>query len=72
MLRGESHRTCGGRWLNHDMVDSLITILVNNGNGPRISDGVDGTGAPASRKFPYLSRPTPMPPKLAPLVGIPK
>jgi hypothetical protein len=72
MLRGESHRTCGGRWLNHDMVDSLITILVNNGNGPRISDGVDGTAVPASRQFPYLSRPTPMPPKLAPLVGIPK
>ena len=71
ILRGGPHRTCGGRWVNHDIVDSLLTILINNGNGPRISDGVDGTAVPASRKFPYLSRPTPMPPKLAPLVGIP-
>jgi hypothetical protein len=71
ILRGEPHRTCGGRSLNHDIVDSLLTILINNGNGPRISDGVDGPSVPASRKFPYLSRPTPMPSKLAPLVGIP-
>lgn len=72
LLRGEPHRTCGGRWLNHDIVDSLFTILINNGNGPRVSDGVDGTAAPASCSFPYLSRPNPMPPKIAPLVGIPK
>ena len=71
MLRGEPHGTCGGRWLNHDIVDSLFTILINNGNGPRISDGVEGTAVPASRKFPYLSRPNPMPPKPAPFVGIP-
>jgi hypothetical protein len=71
MLRGAPHKTCGGRWLNHDIVDSLLTILINNGNGPRISDGVDQTAVPASRNFPYLSKPNPMPPKLAPLVGIP-
>ena len=71
MLRGTTHKTCGGRWLNHDIVDSLFTFLINNGNGPRISDGVDQTTVPASRTFPYLSRPTPMPPKLAPFVGIP-
>jgi Domain of unknown function (DUF4331) len=71
MLRGAAHKTCGGRWLNHDIVDSLLTVLINNGNGPRISDGVDQTAMPASYTFPYLSRPNPMPPKLAPLVGIP-
>jgi hypothetical protein len=71
MLRGDPHKTCGGRWPNHDIVDSLLTILINNGNGPRISDGVDQTAVPASRSFPYLSKPNPMPPKLAPLVGIP-
>jgi hypothetical protein len=71
MLRGAAHQTCGGRWVNHDIVDSLFTILVNGGNGPRISDGVDQNGRPASRTFPYLSPATPMPPKLAPLVGIP-
>ncbi len=72
ILRGATHKTCGGRWVNHDIVDSLFTVLINNGNGPRISDGVDQTTMPASRTFPYLSRPTAMPPKLAPLVGIPE
>lgn len=72
MLREAAHQTCGGRWINHDIVDSLFTILINNGNGPRISDGVDQTTMPASRTFPYLSPPTPMPPKLPALVGIPK
>jgi hypothetical protein len=71
LLAGSAHNTCGGRWLNHDIVDSLFTILINKRNGPRISDGVDGTAVPASKTFPYLSRPNPMPPKLAPLVGIP-
>jgi hypothetical protein len=71
ILRGAPHETCGGRWPNHDIVDSLLTILINNGNGPRISDGVDQTAVPVSRSFPYLSKPNPMPPKLAPLVGIP-
>ena len=70
MLRGAAHKTCGGRWPNHDIVDSLLTILINNGNGPRISDGVDQTAVPASRSFPYLSKPNPMPPKLAPLVRV--
>jgi|SRR5215471_593445 len=71
MLRGDTHKTCGGRWVNHDIVDSLLTILINNGKGPRISDGVDRNTAPAPLTFPYLSKPNPMPPKLAPFVGIP-
>ncbi len=71
-ISGMPHKTCGGRWINHDIVDTLFTTLINRGNGPRISDGVDGTTEPASRAFPHLSKPTPMPPKLAPLVGIPK
>ena len=72
MLRGATHESCGGRWLNDDIVDTVLTILVNNGNGPRVSDGVDQTTAPASRKFPYLQPPNPNPPPLAPLVGIPE
>ncbi|GLS41506.1 hypothetical protein GCM10010869_71030 [Mesorhizobium tianshanense] len=71
MLDGTEHKTCGGRWVNHDIVDSLFTILINKRNGPRISDGVDQTAMPAPKVFPYLSPPNPMPPKLAPLVGIP-
>ena len=26
MLRGAAHETCGGRWLNHDIVDTFLTI----------------------------------------------
>jgi hypothetical protein len=70
-LHGVPHTTCGGRWLNHDIVDSLLTFLINNGTGPGISDGVDRAPVPASRTFPYLSRPDPAPPQAAPLVGIP-
>ena len=72
MLRGVPHQSCGGRWLNDDIVDTVLTLLVNNFNGPRVSDGVDQTTAPATRTFPYLSPPNPNPPPLAPLVGIPK
>jgi uncharacterized protein DUF4331 len=71
MLRGVPHQTCGGRWLNDDIVDTVFTLLVNNGNGPRISDGVDQTTAPASRTFPYLQPANPNPPPLPALVGIP-
>jgi hypothetical protein len=33
-------RTCGGRSLNDDVMDTLYTLLVNANNGPRISGGV--------------------------------
>jgi len=72
VLRGAAHQTCGGRWLNDDIVDTVLTLLVNNGNGPRVSDGVDSPAAPASRAFPYLRHPNPNPPPLPTLVGIPE
>jgi hypothetical protein len=61
--RGESHRTCGGRALNDDVMDTIFTLLVNAGNGPVIRDGVDQATRPASHKFPYLAPPNPHPPK---------
>ena len=42
MLEGRAHASCGGRWLNEDLVDFLLTLYVNAGKGPRIRDGVDG------------------------------
>jgi Domain of unknown function (DUF4331) len=62
LLKGASHETCGGRSPNDDVGDTLLTLLVNAGNGPRISDGVDGQAIPASRAFPYLAPPDPNPP----------
>jgi hypothetical protein len=64
LLTGRAHATCGGRSLNDDIVDSLYTLLVNAGNGPRIRDGVDQATQPASHSFPYLVRPNPSPPDL--------
>jgi hypothetical protein len=61
--RGEAHQTCGGRALNDAVMDTILTLLVNAGNGPTIRDGVDQATRPASQKFPYLAPPNPDPPK---------
>jgi Domain of unknown function (DUF4331) len=61
LLKGASHETCGGRSPNDDITDTLMTMLINAGNGPRISDGVDGQAVPATHVFPYL-----VPPELNP------
>lgn len=60
---GRPHRTCGGRTLNDDMMDTWFTTFINAGNGPVIHDGVDASTRPASTSFPYLSAPNPHPPE---------
>jgi hypothetical protein len=57
MLKGKAPTTCGGRWLNEDVVDSILSLYVNAGNGPRIKDGVDGPIAWSSQSFPYMAPP---------------
>jgi Domain of unknown function (DUF4331) len=57
MLEGRTHATCGGRWLNQDLVDFLLTLYVNAGKGPRIRDGVDAPIAWSSKVFPYMASP---------------
>ena len=59
MLKRRTHGTCGGRWLNEDVVDSILTLYINAGNGPRIRDGVDGPIAWSSNIFPYMAPPNP-------------
>ena len=61
--RGEAHRTCGGRALNDDVIDTIFTQLINAANGPIIRDGVDHSTRPASCTFPYLMSPNPDPPQ---------
>ena len=58
-----AHQTCGGRAPNDDVMDTLFTLLINAGNGPRIRDGVDQATMPAARTFPYLAAPNPDPPQ---------
>ena len=61
--RGQAHRTCGGRALNDDVMDTIFTLLVNARNGPAIRDGVGQATRPGSRVFPYLAPPNPDPPE---------
>lgn len=61
LLAGKPHETCGGRWLNDDIVDTLYTLLINAGAGPRIRDGVDQATVPASLAYPYLAPSRAMP-----------
>ena len=57
-LDGRAHQTCGGRSLNDDVIDKELTLLVNGGKGPHVSDGVDRPETPVSDVFPYLAPPT--------------
>ena len=57
-LDGRAHQTCGGRSLNDDVIDKELTLLVNGGKGPRVSDGVDRPQTPVSDAFPYQAPPT--------------
>jgi hypothetical protein len=69
LLQGRAHTTCGGRSFNDDVFDTLYTLYVTAGQGPRVSDGVDQATVRASRDFPYLAAPNPNPP--VPDPGIP-
>lgn len=61
--RGEQHRTCGGRSLNDDVMDTIFTQLVNAAEGAGIRDGVDAASRPATVTFPFLATANPNPPE---------
>jgi hypothetical protein len=51
------HANAGGRWLDDDILDDLLTLLVNGGRGKRFGDGVDAPTKPPSLSFPYVREP---------------
>jgi Domain of unknown function (DUF4331) len=51
------HESAGGRWLDDDILDELLTLLVNGSRGERFGDGVDSPAKPASLSFPYVREP---------------
>jgi hypothetical protein len=61
MLAGFAHESSGGRSPNDDYMETFLTLLVNRGNGPRISDGVDKPTVPSTLSFPHLVPPEPDP-----------
>ena len=57
LLDDRPHATAGGRWLDDDILDDLLTLMVNGGRGERFGDGVDAPTKPASLTFPYVREP---------------
>jgi hypothetical protein len=70
VLEGRPHETCGGRSLNENVMDTIYTLLVNAGNGARISDGVDRATATASEVFPYMAPPNSVLPSELPIADL--
>ncbi|MDX1195798.1 DUF4331 domain-containing protein [Sinorhizobium medicae] len=56
LLEHRPHTSAGGRWLDDDILDEMLTLLVNGGRGERLGDGVDGPTSPAAHVFPYVRR----------------
>ena len=54
---GRPHQSAGGRWLDDDILDEMLTLFVNGGQGERFGDGVDAPTKPASLSFPYVREP---------------
>jgi hypothetical protein len=57
LLENRPHASAGGRWLDDDILDEMLTLYVNGGRGERFGDGVDAPTKPASRSFPYVREP---------------
>jgi hypothetical protein len=57
MLKGRAHTSCGGRWLNEDVVDFILTLYINAAKGAHIRDGVDGPITWSSKVCPYMPSP---------------
>lgn len=57
LLDNRAHQTAGGRWLDDDIVDELLTMMVSGGRGERFGDSVDTPTKPANLTFPYVREP---------------
>jgi Domain of unknown function (DUF4331) len=57
MLDDRPNKTAGGRWLDDDILDEMLTLFVNGGRGERLGDGVNTPTKPASLSFPYVREP---------------
>jgi hypothetical protein len=57
VLAGRPHATCGGRWLNDDIMDRTYTLVIGGLGAPTISDGIDQATQRSTTRFPYLAPP---------------
>ena len=51
LIDNQPHKNAGGRWLDDDILDELLTLLVNGGQGERFGDGVDAPTKAGSWPF---------------------
>ena len=57
LVNNQPNKSAGGRWLDDDILDEMLTLFVNGGKGERFGDGVDAPTKPASKNFPYVREP---------------
>jgi Domain of unknown function (DUF4331) len=57
LVNTQPNKSAGGRWLDDDILDEMLTLFVNGGKGERFGDGVDAPTKPASKIFPYVRDP---------------
>ena len=57
LIDNRPHESAGGRWLDDDILDEMLTLFVNGGRGERLGDGVNVPTKPASLSFPYVREP---------------
>jgi Polyketide cyclase / dehydrase and lipid transport/Domain of unknown function (DUF4331) len=56
-LNGLAYRTGGGRTIDANVIDILLTWLVNHDNGEFMQGGATGATKPGTKEFPYLASP---------------
>jgi hypothetical protein len=57
LIDDRPHTSAGGRWLGDDILDELLTWMINGARGERFGDGVDAPTKPARLTFPYVREP---------------
>jgi hypothetical protein len=57
LVDNRPHESAGGRWLDDDILDEMLTLFVNGGRGERLGDGVSTPTKAASLAFPYVREP---------------
>ena len=58
LMDNRPHLSAGGRWLDDDILDELLTLMVSGVHGQRFGDSVDAPTKPARLTFPYVREPS--------------
>ena len=56
-LNGHDYQTGGGRTVNANVIDILVTWMVNHDQGEFLQGGAMGATKPGTKEFPYLASP---------------